>query len=121
MKSASSGTLNFTQASPERRQHKRFRLSVPISVTGSDAAIIPAMTLEISEAGLSAVLASPLQIGDTVKLYPVAKETLTAQVRHNVGKIYGFEFVKITDEQILRLREICSCLPRYPDHNRMGI
>ena len=108
-------------ASTDRRRHKRFRLSVPISISGSDASIIPAMTLEVSEGGLSAVLVSELQIGDTVKVYPVAGETLTARVCHRVGKVYGFEFLDVSDQQVSRLRETCSRLPRYPEDNQMGI
>lgn len=105
----------------DRRRHKRFRLSVPISVSGKDASIIPAMTLEISEGGLSAVLISELQVGDTVKIYPIAGETLTAQVRHRIGRVYGFEFLEVSDQQVSRLRETCSRLPLYPHDNKMGI
>lgn len=105
----------------DRRRHNRYRFSVPVSVSASDATIIPAMTLEISEAGFSAVLASPVTIGATVKIYPMASDTLTAQVRHNVGKIYGFQFLNLTQEQSQRLLDICSRLPRYPARNRMGI
>ncbi|MFY9978403.1 MAG: PilZ domain-containing protein [Candidatus Sulfotelmatobacter sp.] len=106
---------------PDRRRCKRFRLSVPISISGSDASIIPAMTLEVSERGLSAVLASDLKIGETVKLYPLADETWTAQVRHKVGKIYGFEFLDPSNQQVVRLRDICSRLPRYPEGNKLGV
>ncbi|MGC1372293.1 MAG: PilZ domain-containing protein [Candidatus Sulfotelmatobacter sp.] len=93
---------------PDRRRCKRFRFSAPISISGRDASIIPAMTLEISEMGLSAVLAYDLKIGETVKLYHFAGETWIAQVRHKVGKIYGFEFLDPSDEQVGRLRDICS-------------
>ena len=79
------------------------------------------MTLEISEMGLSAALASDLKIGETVKLYPLADETWTAQVRHKVGNIYGFEFLDPSDKQVGRLRDICSRLPRYPENNKMGV
>jgi PilZ domain len=105
----------------DRRRHKRFRLCVPVSISGHDASIIPAMTLEISEKGLSAVLVSDLRIGDLVIVYPVAGETLTAQVRHNVGRVYGFEFLNVSEEQVGRLRDVCGKLPRYPHDNKMGI
>jgi hypothetical protein len=108
-------------ATTDRRRHKRFRLSVPISISGNDASIIPAMTLEVSEGGLSAVLVSELKIGETVKVYPIVGETLTAEVRHRVGKIHGFEFVEVSDQQISLLREACARLPRYPENNKMGI
>jgi hypothetical protein len=78
------------------------------------------MTLEISEHGLSAVLASPLDAGTTAQLEPVAEHILTAQVRYNIGKVHGFEFLQITEEQISKLREKCGMLPLYPP-NKMGI
>lgn len=105
----------------DRRQHVRFRLSIPISVSVGAAEGIPAMTLEISEGGLSAVLASPVEIGETVKLYPIARDAVTACVRHRIGRIFGFEFAGITPEQANFLRELCSKLPRYPAKNRIGI
>jgi c-di-GMP-binding flagellar brake protein YcgR len=118
----SSATARSTPtATTDRRRYKRFRLSVPISVSGEDRSVIPAITLEISEGGLSAVLVSELQIGDVVKVYPIAGETFTAQVRHRVGRVYGFEFLNPLDQQVSRLREACARLPRYPDSNRMGI
>jgi hypothetical protein len=120
MNSAATARSSST-ASTDRRRHKRFRLSVPISISAVDGSIIPAITLEVSESGLSAVLVSELKIGETVKLYPVAGETFTAQVRHRVGKVYGFEFLNISEQQVSRLRDTCSRLPRYPDGNKMGI
>lgn len=121
MATAPGKQASATTGPVETRRYKRYRLTVPVSVCGSDASIIPGMTLEISEAGLSAVLASPLEIGARVKIYPVAGETLAAQVRRKVGKIYGFEFLKVTDEQILRIRQVSSRLPRYPEENGIGI
>lgn len=120
MATAPGKQASATAGPVERRRYKRYRLTVPVSVCGSDASIIPAMTLEISEAGLSAVLASPLEIGASVKIYPVAGETLTALVRRKVGKIYGFEFLKVTDEQTLRFRHVFSRLPPYPEEHRIG-
>ena len=103
-----------------RRLHARYRFSAPISVHTGDGRAIRAMTLEISVRGLSAMLASPLAIGETVQLDPVAAGTVTAQVRHQVGKIFGFEFLQISEEQSNKLRDECRRLPIYPP-NRMGI
>jgi hypothetical protein len=107
-------------AGSNRRRHARYRFSAPISVHISDGPAIPAITLEISEKGLSAVLASPLEIGCTVQLEPVAAAAVTAQVRHKVGRVYGFEFLKITEEQTKKLQDVCRTLPLYPP-NSMGI
>jgi hypothetical protein len=119
----SSGAIARTvpTATTDRRRHKRFRLSVPVSISSEDGSVIPAITLEISEGGLSAVLVSELHIGDLVKVYPIAGETLVGQVRRRVGRVYGFEFLNPSDPQLSRLREVCSRLPRYPDSNKMGI
>jgi c-di-GMP-binding flagellar brake protein YcgR len=104
----------------DRRRYKRYRLATPISIRAGGGPEIPAMTLEISEGGLSAVLASPVEIGDTVELQPVAATTVSAQVRHQVGKVYGFEFLQLTPEQVNSVRDICQKLPLFP-RNRMGI
>jgi len=104
----------------ERRNHPRYRFSAPLSVYTGDGDAIPAMIIEISERGLSAVLASPLEVGDNVRLEPVAASGVIAEVCHRVGKVHGFRFLQITEEQTLKLRSACRRLPRYP-RNRMGI
>jgi hypothetical protein len=86
----------------------------------SDGSAIPAMTLEISESGLSAVLASSVKVGGTVLLEPIADGSVTAEVRHNVGKVYEFTFLQMTPEQTSKLRDDCRRLPRCPP-NKMGI
>lgn len=78
------------------------------------------MTLEISEHGLSAVLASPLKVGSTAQLEPITENRLTAQVRYSFGKVHGFEFLQVSEEQTNKLREKCGRLPLYPP-NKMGI
>ena len=115
----STTTMEQTTASvsTDRRTHKRYRLAAPISVQSGDRPAIPAMTLEISEGGLSAVLAFPVNLGDTVQLGPIAAGMVTAQVRHNVGRIYGFQFLQISEAQIKKLREDCTRLPLFfPNH-----
>lgn len=120
MNSALSQQPSSTNASIDRRTHTRYRFAAPISVQTGAGPAIAAMTLEISEGGLSAVLSSPVKIGAAVQLEPVASGAVIAQVRHNVGKVYGFQFVKISEEQIDKLRDECRRLPLYPP-NRMGI
>jgi hypothetical protein len=109
------GSANFPA---DRRRHSRYRFSAPISVRTSDGQVIRAMTLEISESGLSAMLASPLKVGDSVRLEPVLTAEVAAQVRHNVGAIYGFEFLQLTEEQIGKLRDNCGRMQRYPPNKR---
>jgi hypothetical protein len=78
------------------------------------------MIVEIRERGLSVMLASPLELGDNVRLEPVAASAVIAEVCHRVGKVHGFQFLQITEEEILTLRSECRRLPRYR-RNRMGI
>lgn len=120
MNSALSEQPGSANASVDRRSHKRYRFAAPISVHPSEGPAIAAITLEISERGLSAVLSSPLKIGDSVKIESVVPGKVTAQVRHNVGRVYGFQFVQISEEQTNKLRDDCRRLPLYPPNN-MGI
>ncbi len=120
MNSPLSEHQRFSGSPADRRGHPRHRLAAPVSVHTGNGQTIAAMTLEISESGLSAVLATPVRVGATVQLDLVPAGTVTAQVRHNVGRVYGFEFLQITEEQINQLRNECRRLPLYPA-NKMGI
>jgi hypothetical protein len=120
MKAAPARKADSASHVVNRRLLARYRFSTPISVHPGDGSSVPAMTLEISESGLSAVLASAVKVGNTVLLEPVAGSTVTAKVRRNVGRVYEFTFLKMTLEQIQKLHDDCLRLPRYPP-NRMGI
>jgi hypothetical protein len=113
--------LDLAQPSNERRRYPRYRLSQPISVQPKNGSPVLAITLEISEGGLSAVLASPVRIGGAVTISSLGADGLPAFVRRKIGKIYGFEFQELTEVQLSRLKDICRRLPRYPDRNRIGI
>ena len=104
----------------DRRHSRRYRLSVPISVHTAEGPAIPAITLEISDGGLSAVLAVPVKVGDTVQLERVAPGTVSALVRRKLGRVYGFEFLKLTKEQANKIQDDCRRLPLYPS-NSTGI
>src|SRR5260370_5766955 len=82
----------------DRRRTRRYRLSVPISVHTADGPAIPAITLEISDGGLSAVLAAPVKVGDTVQLEQVAPGTISAQIRRQIVRVYGCEFLQLTKD-----------------------
>lgn len=104
------------QKAPEvadRRRHPRYRLSVPITIRTSDGVVTPGISIEISVSGISAISAHPLKLNDTVELVPIADGKVLACVRHNIGKIYGFEFLNLTPEQSQRITERCKCYPLY--------
>jgi hypothetical protein len=102
-----------SQNVPDRRRHPRYRYSAPITALASDGSVVPGITLEISESGLSAVFGVPLQVGDKTEVEPVAGGKASARIRRNLGKVYGFEFLDLTTEQALQLRDKCKKLPIY--------
>jgi PilZ domain len=104
----------------DRRRHSRYRFSVPLTVRCANGAVIAAISMEISESGMSAITAESLQMGDIVELEPIVGSKISARIRHNVGRIYGFEFLNLTAEQAQRITKKCSMLPRYQG-NPLGI
>ena len=98
---------------PDRRRHPRYRFSVPITIRSAEGTAIPGISIEISESGISAITADSLKVGDTVELEPIAGGKVSAVVRRNVGRLYGFEFLDLTAEQTQRINESCKMLARY--------
>jgi hypothetical protein len=86
---------------------------VPITVFAADGVLIPGISIEISVSGISAIIADSLKVNDEVELEPIAAGKVPAVVKHNVGKIYGFEFLNLTAEQTQRITESCKLLPQY--------
>jgi hypothetical protein len=98
---------------PDRTRHPRYRFSVPITIRFADGTAIPGISIEISESGISAITADPVKMDDTVQLEPIAGGKVSAVVRRNVGRLYGFEFLNLTAEQTRRINESCKMLARY--------
>ncbi len=103
----------MSETMPDRRRHPRYRFSVPLNIYAADGVAIPSISMEISESGMSAVTAAPLQLGATVELDSILGSKVLALVRRNIGKIYGFEFLNITAEQIRKINESCKKRARY--------
>lgn len=97
----------------DRRRHPRYRFSVPLTICAADGLVIPGISIEISASGISAISASPLKINETVDLAPIANGKVLACVRHNVGKVYGFEFLNLTPDQTQQIIDNCRFLPLY--------
>jgi hypothetical protein len=100
------------EAPHDRRRHPRYRLSVPLTIH-ADGVVISGISIEISASGLSAIIAEPLQLSGTVELEPIAAAKVRALVKHNIGKIYGFEFLNLTAEQTQRITDSCKMFPLY--------
>jgi len=82
-----------------------------ITILSSDGRTIEGITLDISEGGLAAAISSPLAVGDRVMLQPICGGAVSAMVQRVLGRIYGFQFLNLSAEQIHRIREACKHFP----------
>jgi len=89
----------------ERRRHPRFLYSASMTVRLKEGLSMPGISVDISSSGLSAMVRGDLTQGDTVQLDPVAGGRVMATVRHKVGRLYGFEFMDLSNEQSERIEE----------------
>jgi PilZ domain len=105
--------LETTPPIVDRRQSRRYRHSAPITVWLPDRSAVPAMSIEISESGLSACLNPPLAVGEKAELEPVGGGRVSAIVRRTTGRVNGFEFLNLTSEQLLQVRTLCARLPMF--------
>jgi len=97
----------------DRRRHPRYRYSVPFTIRPAEGPEIAAISFEISESGISAMIGNELKVGDRVELDPIGGGKMAAIVRHVTGKLYGFEFVDASPEQVRNIKEKCELLPRF--------
>jgi hypothetical protein len=97
----------------DRRKHRRYRFSAPVTIRSADGTTMPGMSIEISERGMSLMTGATLNVGDTVELDPVAGAKAKAVVRRNLGRLHGFEFLDLTPEQVQRINESCKTLALY--------
>jgi hypothetical protein len=97
----------------DRRKHPRYRWCTPITVQSVSGDTYPAITMEISESGLSALVPVQFEAGEKVILNPIGGRAAAAVLRRYVGKVCGFEFVDLSAEQLDFLRERCQRLPRF--------
>jgi hypothetical protein len=95
----------------DRRRHPRYRYSTPITLRPPGGEPVPAITLEISESGLSALVGATFQVGDQLELEPIGGGKAAAIVRRSVGRLCGFEFLTLNIDQVQRIRDRCKTLP----------
>ena len=100
----------------DKRRLPRYRYSAPLTVRPAEGPEIAAVSLEISENGLSAMVGDPLTIGDKVELEPVGGGKMPAVVRHGAERLYGFEFVNPSPEQVRNIADSCETLPQFSFH-----
>jgi hypothetical protein len=101
------------QVAVERRSHARYRLSTPITIRTLEGGTAPAITMEISERGLSALIGTDFRVGDKLELEPIGGGKAEAIVRRSAGRLYAFEFLNLSPEQLQMIRDRCKTLPLY--------
>src|SRR5579884_4183260 len=89
--------------SSDRRRHPRYRWSAPIFVYLSNGSTVRAMSIEISESGMSALLSESLRPGEIVKIGPVPGGKASAMIKRQNGKVYGFEFLNLAWPQLRQI------------------
>jgi hypothetical protein len=94
---------------PERRRHRRYRITSPVKFRQSVVSItVEGLTQEISEGGLSAFVGPGLAVGETVDVdlsLPGLSLQASAIVRSCTGTHFRFEFVGLTPEQVQQIKD----------------
>jgi hypothetical protein len=79
----------------EARRYPRFRLEVDVTVKSPTLGLIPGMSVEMSDSGMSAVLPVEVPVGEVVNLrisLPLGPVNQQAVVRNRNAFRHGFEF-----------------------------
>ena len=102
---------------PERPS--RYSYGVPFVLhrfTKTANSTITGVSLEVSEAGMSAIVRQTLRVGERVEVQihlPSGDVRVAAMVRGSTGKHYGFQFVDLSPEQLQRIASSCKLLKPY--------
>jgi TonB family protein len=98
---------------PSRRRVPRFRVQAPLEVTVLRSGIpdaVPGRSVNVCERGIAAVLAGDLMAGESVgvevRLSAFGEPLRTrATVRYQDKLLYGFEFMALTEQQRVVIRD----------------
>lgn len=109
---------NAAAGHPAHRRHPRHHLALPLNLWRrvGMGTMIPAIALEISQSGISAILPEQLSVGENVELsLQLAGGELraVAVVRNTAMFRHGFEFVFLTSAQQQLIKATCAALPLY--------
>src|SRR5579863_8877569 len=99
------GRVSDEQA--KTRRHARFILEVDVTVRSPTLGLIPGVSIEMSESGLSATLPMEVPVGETVDLrinLPLGPVEQRAVVRNRDAFRHGFEFAGRKSENAVALR-----------------
>lgn len=108
------------KAHPQARRFARYRLDVRIQASVFRDGLTTkcwGRTSELGQDGIGATLSGELKAGEVVSLeFPVPLPPhlmkVRAVVRYSDGLRCGFEFLVVTDEQRLMLRQVCVVLAK---------
>ena len=84
------------QTIADDRWKPRFKMETDITISSSTLGLLKGRTVDISEAGIAAMLPIEVSAGEIVELsftLPDGPVTVSATVRHKNAFRYGFEFV----------------------------
>lgn len=62
----------------DRRRHRRYRFSAPLTIRSADGVVARGISIEISESGLSAITSDSLKVDETVELEPIPGDKVQA-------------------------------------------
>jgi len=113
-RSSARETAGPTRQHHKPRRYRRFPLDARVAVYRSgQPRPYPGRSLGISEAGISALLALDVEVGECVSLkftLPGSAHRLEvrAVVRNRSGARYGFEFLTLSEQQRSAISEYCD-------------
>ena len=94
------------------RWKPRFKMETDITISSPTFGLLKGRTVDISEAGIAAMLTIEVSAGEIVELsftLPDGPVTVSATVRHKNAFRYGFEFV-VPDKVSETIRRTCRDL-----------
>lgn len=95
----------------DARRDPRFKLETDIRVYSRKAGLLKGHTVDICEAGISAVLRLEVAVGELVQLefeLPAGSVVIRAIVRHKTAFRYGFQFVEPDPRGVIK--KTCEAL-----------
>lgn len=114
----STGVLKIAQTGEQseyavRRRFPRYRTNLPVRIRDRQQRTLDGWCFVIAEGGLGAHLPEPISEGSIVQLvlalsaYSTPLKVL-AVVRHQLDRQHGFEFLSLTEDERLSVRQFCN-------------
>lgn len=111
MESAKQAGASQTERLIDARQHSRFKLDVDVKIYSRISSVVTGRTLDISVAGLAAMLRIEVPVEQVVRLefkLPLGSVSIRALVRQRSAFRYGFQFVEPDSDAQELIVHFCS-------------